>query len=360
MTTQVEIHVELELRQSRSQPFRLSINTELELSTGILGVYGASGQGKSSLLKCLAGLNQTYQGEIYWQQRGQDKVESKVLAHNPCVYQSQDVMLFEQMTVEQNLNFVQRHSNWAKHCRVTKAQVIAWTGIASLLKQPASALSGGEKQRVGLARSLLSGKPIVLLDEPFSALDWQTRTEMLALITRLQRQMQIQFIVVSHALAELALCCQQLLHIEQGRLIRSGPIEVVLPALAISSPEPVFSRLKLISPKVMPQYHLTRWLLQGSESVHVYCKATDERDLASSTVAIVPADKVSLSKQKLTDSSMLNQMLAQVVELQSHQHLVLVTLEINGQRLQSLISALSKQNLALEVGMSIYAGFKAV
>ena len=381
MTTRANIKLQFDLSytitKKRGESFYLTANHELNLANGIVAVYGDSGQGKSTFLNLLAGLIQSERSEVNWLIDAEEEPSKAIKIplsakpeSIPAVYQNQDVSLFDHMTVEQNLLFVQNHSVWSVSSErpMNLKQVIDWCGITDLLKQQANSLSGGEKQRVGLARSLLSGKPVILLDEPFSALDWNTRVEMVALLKKLNKELQIGFVLVSHSLQELALSCEYLLHFEQGKLIKGDTIEQMLPHLSLGSSEPIFSRLLLSSPTYYSEYHLTKWRLSGSDKHSIYCsgpdkhKQSDKQNHADepSKVVAVQADKVSLSKQPLNESSMLNQVSGEITQLQPFEHLVLVTIDVDGQQLYSLVSELSANKLELELGQSIFALFKAL
>lgn len=357
----IEANIQQQLLNKTGEDFVLSVNTEIDLAKGITGIYGGSGQGKSTFLKILAGLMPSDSSVVSWCDDKANKFNSNKAEQVPAVYQGQDITLFEHMTVAQNLAFVQQHSTWSRTTSFTVEQVVDWCGIATLLKQQSISLSGGEKQRVGLARSLLSGKPVILLDEPFSALDWSTRTHMLTLIKKLNKEYNLGFVLVSHSLQELALSCDYLLEFNQGKLVKTGPIASVIQALSIHSSEPIFSRLTLNSPSYLPEYHLTKWQLAGGSQQSVYCKQpVDGKDVFEQQIVTLQADKVSLSRQVIEQSSMLNQVTGTITHMQEFEHLVLVSIDIDGQPLLSLISQLSRQKLALEQGQSIVAMFKAV
>lgn len=364
-------HVKLDIQHKLVKPsgedFALQIQAELDLSAALIGVYGGSGQGKSTLLKIVSGLTSSESSKVTWFDDSEATIETTTSEFNPCVYQSQDVVLFEHLTVEQNLDFVVKHSTWANNTRIKKTEVIDWCGIRSLLNQTSNSLSGGEKQRVGLARSLLSGKPIVILDEPFSALDWQNRLSMLQLIQRLKREYKLTFILVSHSLRELAICCQYLLNIEQGKISISGEINLVIQALTLASSEPLFSRLELVKPKLLEAFHLLQWrLLNSEQSIYIKNQQLDSavktvEQLSTTTEAItIEADKVSLSTEQPVNTSVLNQLIGNISRIQPFQHLVLVSIDVEGQTLLSLISQLSLENLQLQQGQRVFAQFKAV
>jgi molybdate transport system ATP-binding protein len=286
-----------------------------------------------------------------------------------------------------NLTFVIKHSAWANSCPFTLEQVIDWCGIAHLLTQPSTSLSGGEQQRVNLARSLLCGKPIILLDEPFSALDWNARVELLGLLVQLQQDYGLHFVIVSHSLKELALCSQHMLVIDNGEMLRSGSTTELIDKLTHDSSgsrskteeadlnnQTRFSTLTLTNPVPLAEYHLTKWQLgEDEKSPVIYTKGLQNKSSRKSLSSHLPinspikeklvtldANRVSLSRQDNLDTSMLNHLEASIDDITHIQHLVLVTLNVQGQTLYAEISLLSFSNLKLQLGETIFAQFKAL
>ena len=362
----------------------ITVATELDFSQGIIGIYGGSGQGKSTLLKLWSGLIESKHTHLDWRLDASDraKVRAKVRAKlrhrlaqkftpeaSPCVYQPQDACLFETMTVGQNLTLVNQHSKWRDWQVIEMNSVIEMCGIEHLLRQSVASLSGGEKQRVALARSLLSGKPILLLDEPFSALDWQARTELHSRLRTLQQQSHLAIVIVSHSLTELAMICQTLLHIEQGKIVQQGSTSQLLPKLIELSAAPTFSRLLVEAPNVLCEHQLTRWNLVRSEQ-YVYEKQVKKINKRKPTPNIVdktqvkpllvPADKVSISLQLQHDSSVLNQLEGRIKSIIRSVAVAMIELDIDGQRLDAEISSWSLDKLALAEGQRVFAQFKAL
>jgi len=372
----------------------LSIDTSLPLSQGIVGVFGKSGAGKSTLLRVLASLEEAATekadldkktlknvgSEIHWQDKRIDKLPAE---QNPCLLQTQQAQLFPNLTVLENLEFVLKYSNWAKQTPFTIEQVIQWCGIEHLLTQPSISLSGGEQQRANLARSLLCGKPIIMLDEPFSALDWNARTQLLSLLVQLQQDYKLYFVIVSHSLKELALTSKNLVVIESGKVIKTGLSEQLIPRLTTSSNatnQSVFSKLELSNPEVLPEHNLTKWQLinnpiPGTGSSKQACYRQENafviysKGLVSGAIIankqvrksiVIDANRISLSKQADDTSSMLNHLPAQITEIKTIQDSVLVTLNLNDQNLFAEISQLSLDKMALNAGDHIFVQFKAV
>lgn len=352
------------IKEDGSQ-FYINIDTTIPLSKGITGVFGGSGHGKSTVLKICSGVLESNDSKVVWESDKSELVISEAAENNPSVYQDQSVTLFEHLTVEQNLKLVVEHSLWTpkKRSEISLEKAIEWTGIGAMLSQRASCLSGGEKQRVGLARSLMSGKPIIILDEPFSALDWANRLKMLNLIKRIQHEANIRFIIVSHSLRELAICCEHLIHIVDGQIKNQGSCSAMVQQLTLASNEPVFSRLEAKFEQSLTKYHLGKWLLKASKQfIYTKDQTTPSIDVSPTAIQVVnvEADKVSISRSKVADSSVLNQLEGHVKDIKPYQHLMLVTIEIDGQELVSLISKLSSEQLGLGIGQQVFALFKAV
>ena len=350
------LQVKTNLPLNSTLSLHLNVDTQLVLQEGITGVFGQSGQGKSSLLKVIAGLLPHPLNEV----RFDNDASPGLPELNPCVYQEQQVLLFPTMTVEQNLDFVLKHSTWKQKNEFSKQQVVQWCGISSLLNQDVTSLSGGEKQRVSLARSLLSGKPILLLDEPFSALDWRAREELMSLITHLVSEHEIRVVIVSHSLRELALSCHQIVQIENGRITFQGDIKPFLEQAETLSESKAFARLELNSPKQIETFNLSKWSLRHAPEHTVYVKDERKPYSAQSKIIILEADKVSISKQSSEHSSMLNELPANITAIEPKQTNVLVSLIVGQQHIYSEITHYSVNKLKLNIGDLVYVQFKAV
>lgn len=362
--TDLELNLNHELQRESGETFELNVNTSLPLTNGVIGIYGASGHGKSTLLKLAASLLISKSSEVVWKSTDEKAYRANRAEQSPAVYQDQQVVLFEHLTVIQNLQLIEEHSIWqqSEGDKFSREQVIKWCGIEDLLQQKAESLSGGEKQRVGLARSVLSGKPIVLLDEPFSALDWQNRMKMLQLIKQLHIQFNIAFVIVSHSLRELAVACEHLIHIENGGIKNQGSCSTIIADLNRESAEPIFSRLEVSFENYLDKHYLASWRLNNNNSL-LFTKESKKPNSSGTKqnhIITIEADKVSISRNSIEESSVLNQIQGTIDKIESVQHLTLISLDIGGQQLLALISQLSFERLQLELGQQVYAQFKAV
>lgn len=183
-----------------------------------VAVVGESGAGKSTLLNLIAGFEQASRGELYL--HGENHFATEPAAR-PVSMLFQDNNLFPHLTVQQNIGLAlvpSLHLSTAQTDQVAK--IAEQMGIADFLARRADQLSGGQKQRVALARTLLRDKPILLLDEPFSALDPKRREELQQLVYQLCEQRHLTLLMVTHQFDEVKALFDYALKIENGRILR--------------------------------------------------------------------------------------------------------------------------------------------
>lgn len=204
----------------------------LDASTGltddICGIYGTSGSGKSTLLRCLAGL-ETCTGSITYDGKSWlDQDRSLPPSERNTGYLPQEPTLFPRMTARQNIEFASR---LCPHAQPGDVEYFAdLVGCTHLHDHSPSQLSGGEKQRVGLARTLCSRPSLLLLDEPFSALDDDSRDALLETFASLLPQLGIPTLLVSHSACELRRLTTTTIIVADGKIQSSGATADQLPS----------------------------------------------------------------------------------------------------------------------------------
>ena len=170
---------------------------DLEVEEGeLLTLLGPSGCGKSTLLRCLAGLEQVQQGHILLEGRDITDLDAR---QRQIGMVFQQYSLFPNMTVEQNMAFglkIQRLSKAEINDRITEA--LAMVGLQDKADAYPAQLSGGQQQRVALARAIVTRPKVLLLDEPLSAIDAKLRKSLQVEIRRIQKQLNITTIFVTH------------------------------------------------------------------------------------------------------------------------------------------------------------------
>lgn len=188
-------------------------------------ILGATGSGKTVLLETLAGMYVPDQGKIV-----HDGLEISFLAPEArrigFVYQ--DYALFPHLTVKGNILFGLKQRKLAKRTLEEKLEkMLQLFDIAHLLKQYPATLSGGEKQRVALARALVTEPRILLLDEPLSALDPQTKENILPQLRDWHQRLGMLTLHVTHDYKEAALLADRIGIMERGKLEKVGrPAEI--------------------------------------------------------------------------------------------------------------------------------------
>lgn len=199
------------------------MKVEFEIDGGCLGILGASGCGKSMTLKCVAGIEKPDKGRIVLNDRVlfDSRKGINVPARDRHIgYLFQNYALFPAMTVEDNLGIVIPGKKTEKGPVID--EILQRFQLSGLKKRYPSQLSGGQQQRVALARMLLSTPEVILLDEPFSALDGFLRdilqNEMLEFI----RDYGKDVLMVSHSRDEIYTFCNQMVVMSEGKSLLQG------------------------------------------------------------------------------------------------------------------------------------------
>lgn len=201
--------------------FELNIEELVIPEKGVTAILGSSGSGKTTFLKTLIGLYEpqgwswTFKGELL----SRLDIGSRRLG---VVFQSYD--LFPHLTAEENINLVLKARNSEKAAR-TLAQnkvekYISQLNLENCRHTRAQNLSGGEKQRVALLRALVSNPRILLLDEPFSALDTDLRSEARLLVNEVLSQLDIPVYLVTHDKEDVTSLAENVIHLKNGKLIQ--------------------------------------------------------------------------------------------------------------------------------------------
>ena len=219
--------------------FHASVNRggfrlRLRLTVGageLLAVLGPNGSGKSTLLRAIAGLAPIAEGRITLHGRVLDDVQASVLIRADArrvgmVFQ--DSRLFEHLRVIDNVAYAPRTRGASRSsARATAQSWLDRLGIGDLAGRRSRELSGGQAQRVAIARAFASDPAILLLDEPFAALDVQTRAAMQTELSRLLESFAGPAVLVTHDPLEALILADRIAVIENGRLVQQGtPAEI--------------------------------------------------------------------------------------------------------------------------------------
>ena len=185
-------------------------------------ILGPSGCGKTTLLKMVNRLYEPTSGSIYLGDRDIRQV-SRTALRRQIGYVIQQGGLFPHMTVAQNIGVVPKLLGWSRpriQARIDELLILVELPPQEFRRRYPAQLSGGQQQRVGLARALAGDPQVMLMDEPFGAIDAITRTTLQDEILRLQRQLQKTILFVSHDVEEALRLADRLLIMRQGQIIQ--------------------------------------------------------------------------------------------------------------------------------------------
>ena len=191
-----------------------------------IAVLGPSGAGKSTLLNLIAGFLPPVSGSLLIDG---EKHNATPPAQRPVSMLFQENNLFNHLTVRQNIG-LGIHPG-LKLNREQRAQVTAIAGqmgMDTLLDRLPGELSGGQRQRAALARCLVRQQPVLLLDEPFSALDPALRQEMLTLVADVCQRQQLTLLMVSHSVEDAARIAPRSIVVDEGRIAWDGATDDLL------------------------------------------------------------------------------------------------------------------------------------
>ena len=203
-----------------------SINAGFTIKdSGVTALFGCSGAGKTSIVNMTAGLTAPDAGII--EMNGRKLFDSEKGVNLPpekrrVGYVFQDARLFPHLTVKGNLSYGMKLAP-KDSLYVDFDEVVDMLGIAPLLNRRPARLSGGEKQRVAIGRALLCSPSLLLMDEPLASLDENRKSEVLPFISRLSQGFSTPILYVSHILSEIEKLADNLVLLENGGVVASGP-----------------------------------------------------------------------------------------------------------------------------------------
>ena len=206
-------------------------NIDLTINESEITVFiGPSGSGKTTLLKMINRLEDNTTGEV--KINGKNVKEYNIHKMRWDIgYALQQVALFPHMNVEENIAIVPELKKWKKekiNARIDELLNMVGLEPKKYRKRNPSELSGGEAQRVGIARALAADPKIILMDEPFSALDPITRASLQEDVKKLQKQINKTIVFVTHDIEEAFLLGDKICIIQDGELIQSGTKQEII------------------------------------------------------------------------------------------------------------------------------------
>jgi oligopeptide transport system ATP-binding protein len=232
-----------------------------------VGLVGESGCGKSTTARCIVRLEEVTRGEIFFlghKTTAMSQHEFRPLRRSiQMVFQDPIMSLNPRLTVRQTL----REPLLVHHLTSTKTEmneriqeIMTLVNLEpSLLNRNPRQLSGGQRQRVGIARALVTSPKLVVLDEPTSSLDMSIRIHVIDLLRRLQQQMGMAYLFISHDLSTVRTLCQRVFVMYLGRVVEMGPVEEIFDRPLHYYTQALLSAIPIPDPKTRRQ----RIILKG-------------------------------------------------------------------------------------------------
>lgn len=219
--------VDLRIRKNMVSGDRhFSLDVAFSSASKRIALFGPSGAGKSLTLRAVAGLLRPDGGRIVVNGRVLFDTDARVNVApqaRKVAYLFQDYALFPHLTVAQNIAFGSRRGWLNPPRRAVSAEARRWVDafeLGAIVGSYPNEISGGQKQRVALARALMLKPDILLLDEPFSALDSQLRGKMRQELNALQRQLDVPMLLITHDPADVDALADEVFEVREGKVRR--------------------------------------------------------------------------------------------------------------------------------------------
>jgi molybdate transport system ATP-binding protein len=270
-------------------------------------------------------------------------------------YVFQDARLFPHLSVQGNLEYaMQRRRGEGPALEA----VVEWLELEALLPRASESLSAGQKQRVAIGRALLSAPRLMLLDEPLANLDHRASGQVMLHLQRVERELALPMLYVSHDIEEVSQLADNLLLLEEGRLAAHGPLLDICSRLDTRlSHEEQAAAVALASVRRHdPEYGLTELELEG-QSLFV---SRLPRAPGGTYRVRIPARDVSVCRERPTRTSILNIFAVTLSEItQTGDARVLLRLALGDQFLLARITRKSAAQLGLQAGDELFAQVKS-
>ncbi len=329
-------------------------------ASGVTALFGRSGSGKTSILRAIAGLMQVEQGLVRINGDTWQEYHHFLPAHQrPIGYVFQEASLFPHLSVRKNLDYGRKLVPKLQR-KVDFDNAVEILGIGPLLHRATHTLSGGERQRVAIARALLTSPRLLLMDEPLSALDHAAKQAILPYLESLHDQFAIPSIYVSHDPNEVARLADQLVLLEEGKVVAQGAAPDLLTRLdlPLANFDDATSILEGHVSAHDTSYHLT-WIGMHGGRVAV---TREDLPVGKRARVEIQARDVSLALKPHSDTSIINILPVKVIdthEICPSQIMVRVALE-DGQTLLARITRRSAVALGIHEGKGMFAQVKSV
>jgi len=327
----------------------------LEWESPILCLFGPSGSGKSTVIEAIAGLRPEVTGEINVAgQFLQGASEWLAPDKRRVGWVPQDGSLFPHLSVEENVYF---GANSAHEPSAPLEQILDVLDLQPLLSRTIDGLSGGEKQRVAVARALMAGARILLLDEPLAALDHALKSRVLALFLRIRDELGVPIIYVSHDPIEVRALNAELAVLKDGRVIAQGGTEQVFGDAGVLTVLESMGVENVFEADVVPNGD---GMLCATTSGGTALLLPTPSKLASAAIRLaVRAEDILISLNELQQVSARNCLSGEIIELQDEASGIWVKVRVSNDTWIVRVTRSAGAELDLRPGQEIWLTIKA-
>jgi molybdopterin-binding protein len=350
--------ISLQNVSARAGRFELT-DVTFDVPQGTYGVViGPAGSGKTTLLETIAGVIRATAGRVLL---GGEDLTSAPPERRRLGIVYQHAYLFPHLSVRQNVQYGAASMSDAE-------EVSSRFGVDALADRSVESLSGGERQLVAIARALAHRPEVLLLDEPFSALDPRTRNIVRRVLRTIYFERRFTVLQVTHDFSEAGLLGDVAIMLDRGRVVQKGDPEEVFRKPASPYIADFLGAENVFAGTAQPiRAEAPDWLAGHEDQFTQYAVAFTTGALTfyalgdvvpGPTHAVIRAEEVSLSVEP-SMSSVQNQFRGKIVEIVPGGALSRVTIDASGTPIVAAVTARSVRELGLAVGAEVVAGFKA-
>ena len=327
----------------------------------VMGLIGPSGSGKTTLVEQIAGLRPCGHGIISLdgtELLNSDKNINLAAEKREIGFMFQDNLLFPHMTVAENISFPAKIRALDLS---DMSDLVKELGIEALLGKYPHQISGGEQQRVCLARAILSRPTLLILDEPTTGLDPKLRDSVLNLLRQSIKHIDCPILLITHYLDDIVNLCDGLTVMANNKIVASGPLADILSQPDI---QPYLGYREIIT-EIEGGATVGKDDILKLEAGSVRIRLENDQQKAKRRRIRIRARDVAIALKEPADTSLQNILpgvISSIFEHGPNEVLVSISLGIDGKgpELKSLITVRSKKDLQLTAGFSVYALINAV
>ena len=340
--------------------FHLEVNHAVPMD-GITAIFGPSGAGKSTLLRLIAGFETAETGhlslgETVWFDKA-DKIN--IAPHKRSVgYMFQDGRLFPHLSVKQNLEFAMRRAGHS----ITLDDVTAAFDISGLMQALPQTLSGGEQRRVALARTVLTGPDILLLDEPLTGLDRARKRDILPFIERLPHVFNIPCLLVSHDIEEVSRLADSIMTMSGGRISDFGDAPQILSQIDQTPLAKDYDVSSLFESRITAHDKHIHMMEADIAGDPIQLPAVKNAEIGNTLRLRIRASDVAIALSPPTGVSIRNILPADIIDIAADDSAsyAILTLGLKAGQLKARITRAALMELDLQAVMQVHAMIKSI